>query len=42
MDEVNYRIEGLRAPAIDKRTFDGIMHESQGMEEAFAECFDPK
>jgi len=41
LDEHNYNYYVLNAPTIDDRTFDEMMHELQGLEEAFPQYFDP-
>ena len=37
----NYNYYVLNAPTIDDRTFDEMMHELQGLEEAFPQYLDP-
>ena len=41
LDEHNYNYYVLNAPTIDDRTFDEMMHELQGLEEAFPQYLDP-
>ena len=41
LDEHNDNYYVLNAPTIDDRTFDEMMHEVQGLEEAFPQYFDP-
>ena len=41
LERHNYNYYVLNAPTIDDRTFDEMMHELQGLEEAFPQYFDP-